>query len=60
MYGPILFELEPAALLECAEVAVCLRSASGAGFDWAAEALSVPRRGRDALLQPERAMGTPC
>jgi hypothetical protein len=38
-YGPILMESEPEALLEAAEVAICLRSASGTDFDMQAGAL---------------------
>jgi hypothetical protein len=38
-YGPILLELDPEALTDCVDVAICLRSASGAGFDRVREAL---------------------
>jgi hypothetical protein len=38
-YGPILFQLHPAALLEASDVAVCLCSAGAKGFDREREAL---------------------
>ena len=38
-YGPILLKLQPAALLESADIAVCLCSAGAAGFDRERDAL---------------------
>lgn len=38
-YGPILFKMRPSALLEAADVAVCLWSAGAAGFNRQREAL---------------------
>jgi hypothetical protein len=39
-YGPILFKIRPEALLEATDVAICLRSAGGKGFDREREALN--------------------
>jgi len=39
-YGPILFKIRPEALLEATDVAICLRSAGGQGFDREREALT--------------------
>jgi len=39
-YGPISFQLRPAALLEAEDVAICLRSAGAMGFDRARESLT--------------------
>lgn len=39
-YGPILFKIRPEALLEATDVAICLRSAGGNGFDREREALN--------------------
>lgn len=40
IYGPILFQIKPEALLEATDVAICLRSAGGKGFDREREALN--------------------
>jgi len=39
-FGPILFKIRPEALLEATDVAICLRSAGGKGFDREREALN--------------------
>lgn len=39
-YGPILFQIQPQALHEATDVAICLRSAGGQGFNRESESLS--------------------
>lgn len=39
-YGPILFQIKPQVLREATDVAICLRSAGGQGFDRERESLS--------------------
>ena len=41
VYGPIQLQLNPSALLEASDVAVCLRSAGGEGFNRESEALTI-------------------
>ena len=41
VYGPIQLQLDPSALLEASDVAVCLRSAGGEGFNRESEALTI-------------------
>ena len=57
-YGPILFQLRPAALLEASDVAVCLWSAGATGFNRQREALNTPEEVDRLFLHP-RNSGTP-
>ena len=41
VYGPIQLQLNPSILFEASDVAVCLRSAGGAGFNRESEALTI-------------------
>ena len=41
VYGPIQLQLSPSVLLEASDVAICLRSAGGEGFNRESEALTI-------------------
>lgn len=41
VYGPIQLQIKPSALLEASDVAICIKSAGGEGFDRESEALTI-------------------
>ncbi|MDE2734824.1 MAG: hypothetical protein OXI72_10560 [Gemmatimonadota bacterium] len=57
-YGPILFKLRPAALLEASDVAVCLWSAGAKGFNRERESLNTLEEIDRLFLHPSNS-GTP-